>query len=191
VAIIASDTDRAAMRLHDIGIQIVKNEAGEIGCKFFAGGGMGRTPMIAPCIAEFVPALQMISFLEAALRVYNRHGRRDNKYKARIKILVHEIGVDEYAARCRKNSPISSRWASNRRRPSSNGSRRCSPIRASKAACRTISTAAIPISRCGSTRTSTPTSSRLCDRHDQPQAGGRHSGRRHRRPDPPDGRPGA
>jgi sulfite reductase (NADPH) hemoprotein beta-component len=97
VAIIASDTDRAAMRLHDIGIQIVKNEAGEIGCKFFAGGGMGRTPMIAPCIAEFVPALQMISFLEAALRVYNRHGRRDNKYKARIKILVHEIGVDEYA----------------------------------------------------------------------------------------------
>ncbi|NMN06273.1 MULTISPECIES: nitrite/sulfite reductase [unclassified Novosphingobium] len=97
VAIIASDTDRAAMRLHDIGIQIVKNEAGEIGCKFFAGGGMGRTPMIAPCIAEFVPALQMISFLEAALRVYNRHGRRDNKYKARIKILVHEIGVAEYS----------------------------------------------------------------------------------------------
>lgn len=96
VAIIASETDRAAMRLHDIGIQIVRNEAGEIGCKFFAGGGMGRTPMIAPCIAEFVPALQMISFLEAALRVYNRHGRRDNKYKARIKILVHEIGVAEY-----------------------------------------------------------------------------------------------
>lgn len=102
VAIIASDTDRAAMRLHDIGIQIVKNEAGEIGCKFFAGGGMGRTPMIAPCIAEFVPALQMISFLEAALRVYNRHGRRDNKYKARIKILVHEIGVDEYARQVRE-----------------------------------------------------------------------------------------
>lgn len=97
VAIIASETDRAAMRLHDIGIQIVKNGAGEIGCKFFAGGGMGRTPMIAPCIAEFVPALQMISFLEAALRVYNRHGRRDNKYKARIKILVHEIGVAEYS----------------------------------------------------------------------------------------------
>ncbi|GMM62173.1 nitrite/sulfite reductase [Novosphingobium pituita] len=102
VAIIASDTDRAAMRLHDIGIQIVKNEAGEIGCKFFAGGGMGRTPMIAPCIAQFVPALQMISFLEAALRVYNRHGRRDNKYKARIKILVHEIGVDEYARQVRE-----------------------------------------------------------------------------------------
>ncbi len=96
IAVIASDTDRAAMRLHDIGIQIVQNEAGEIGAKFYVGGGMGRTPMIAPVIREFVPALQMISYAEAALRVYNRYGRRDNKYKARIKILVHEIGADEY-----------------------------------------------------------------------------------------------
>jgi len=96
IAIIASETDRAAMKLHDIGIQLVKNEAGEIGCKFFVGGGMGRTPMIAPVINPFVPPLQMISYLEACLRVYNRYGRRDNKYKARIKILVHEIGADEY-----------------------------------------------------------------------------------------------
>jgi len=96
IAVIASDTDRAAMRLHDIGIQIVQNEAGEIGAKFYVGGGMGRTPMIAPVIREFVPALQLISYAEAALRVYNRYGRRDNKYKARIKILVHEIGADEY-----------------------------------------------------------------------------------------------
>ena len=96
IAVIASDTDRAAMRLHDIGIQIVQNEAGEIGAKFYVGGGMGRTPMIAPVIREFVPALQMISYAEACLRVYNRYGRRDNKYKARIKILVHEIGADEY-----------------------------------------------------------------------------------------------
>ncbi len=96
IAVIASDTDRAAMRLHDIGIQIVKNDAGEIGAKFHVGGGMGRTPMIGPMIREFVPALQMISYAEAALRVYNRYGRRDNKYKARIKILVHEIGADEY-----------------------------------------------------------------------------------------------
>jgi sulfite reductase (NADPH) hemoprotein beta-component len=95
-AVIASDTDRAAMRLHDIGIQIVANEAGEIGAKFHVGGGMGRTPMIAPVIREFVPALQMISYAEACLRVYNRYGRRDNKYKARIKILIHEIGADEY-----------------------------------------------------------------------------------------------
>ena len=96
MAVIASDTDRAAMRLHDIGIQIVRNAAGEIGAAFYVGGGMGRTPLIAPCINEFVPIDQMITYSEACLRVYNRYGRRDNKYKARIKILVHELGKDEY-----------------------------------------------------------------------------------------------
>ncbi|TXI80829.1 MAG: nitrite/sulfite reductase [Flavobacteriales bacterium] len=96
MAVIASDTDRAAMRLHDIGIQIVKNEAGELGAAFYVGGGMGRTPMIAPCINAFVPIGQMITYSEACLRVYNRYGRRDNKYKARIKILIHELGKDEY-----------------------------------------------------------------------------------------------
>ena len=96
MAVIASDTDRAALRLHDIGIQIVKNEAGEIGAAFYVGGGMGRTPMIAPCINPFVPIDQFITYSEACLRVYNRYGRRDNKYKARIKILVHELGKDEY-----------------------------------------------------------------------------------------------
>ncbi len=96
MAVIASDIDRAAMKLHDIGIQIVRNEAGEIGAAFYVGGGMGRTPMIAPLINGFVPIDQMITYSEACLRVYNRHGRRDNKYKARIKILVHELGKDEY-----------------------------------------------------------------------------------------------
>ncbi len=96
IAVIASDTDRAAMRLHDIGIQIVKNAAGEIGAAFYVGGGMGRTPIIAPLIREFVPLDQLITYSEACLRVYNRYGRRDNKYKARIKILVHELGKDEY-----------------------------------------------------------------------------------------------
>jgi sulfite reductase (NADPH) hemoprotein beta-component len=95
-AVIASDTDRAAMRLHDIGIQLVRNDAGELGAKFFVGGGMGRTPMIAPEIRDFVPADELISYAEACLRVYNRYGRRDNKYKARIKILVHELGKEEY-----------------------------------------------------------------------------------------------
>ncbi|SOB87586.1 sulfite reductase (NADPH) hemoprotein beta-component [Sphingomonas guangdongensis] len=95
IAVIASDTDRAAMRLHDIGIQLVKRD-GRIGARVFAGGGMGRTPMIAPEIAEFVPAEELLSFLEACLRVYNRHGRRDNIYKARIKILIHDLGADEY-----------------------------------------------------------------------------------------------
>jgi len=96
MAVIASDIDRAAMKLHDIGIQIVKNDAGEIGAAFYVGGGMGRTPMIAPCINPFVPIDQFITYSEACLRVYNRYGRRDNKYKARIKILVHELGKDEY-----------------------------------------------------------------------------------------------
>jgi sulfite reductase (NADPH) hemoprotein beta-component len=96
IAVIASEKDRAAMRLHDIGIKMVKNDAGEIGAQFYAGGGMGRTPMIAPMIRDFVPLDQLITFAEACLRVYNRYGRRDNKYKARIKILVHELGRDEY-----------------------------------------------------------------------------------------------
>jgi sulfite reductase (NADPH) hemoprotein beta-component len=96
IAVIASETDRAAMLLHDIGIRIVRNDAGEIGAAFYVGGGMGRTPMIAPLVREFVPLDQLITYAEACLRVYNRHGRRDNKYKARIKILVHELGKAEY-----------------------------------------------------------------------------------------------
>jgi sulfite reductase (NADPH) hemoprotein beta-component len=95
-AVIASETDRAAMRLHDIGINIVRNDAGELGAAFYVGGGMGRTPMIAPLINDFVPLDQLITYAEACLRVYNRYGRRDNKYKARIKILVHELGAEEY-----------------------------------------------------------------------------------------------
>lgn len=95
IAVIASEEDRAAMRLHDIGIQLVLKD-GELGAKFFVGGGMGRTPMIAPEIRDFVPADELISYAEACLRVYNRYGRRDNKYKARIKILVHELGAEEY-----------------------------------------------------------------------------------------------
>lgn len=96
ICVIASDTDRAAMKLHDIGIRMVKNDSGEVGAAFYVGGGMGRTPMIAPLIRDFVPLDQLITYSEACLRVYNRYGRRDNKYKARIKILVHELGADEY-----------------------------------------------------------------------------------------------
>ncbi len=96
IAVIASLKDRAAMRLHDIGVRIVRNDAGEIGAQFYAGGGMGRTPMIAPLIRDFVPLDHFITYAEACLRVYNRYGRRDNKYKARIKILIHELGAAEY-----------------------------------------------------------------------------------------------
>ncbi|MFN4095889.1 MAG: nitrite/sulfite reductase [Sphingomonas sp.] len=97
IAVIAADEDRAAMRLHDIGIQIVEQD-GVHGAAVYVGGGMGRTPMIAPLIKDFVPLEDLLSYIEACLRVYNRYGRRDNKYKARIKILVHEIGADSYRA---------------------------------------------------------------------------------------------
>jgi sulfite reductase (NADPH) hemoprotein beta-component len=95
IAVIAADEDRAAMRLHDIGIQLLERD-GTLGAKIFVGGGMGRTPMISHEIREFVTADELMSYLEACLRVYNRYGRRDNIYKARIKILLHEIGADEY-----------------------------------------------------------------------------------------------
>jgi sulfite reductase (NADPH) hemoprotein beta-component len=95
IAVIASDEDRAAMRLHDIGIQL-KERDGVLGAAFYVGGGMGRTPMIAPLIRDWVPAEDLLSYSEACLRVYNRYGRRDNVYKARIKILVHELGAEEY-----------------------------------------------------------------------------------------------
>jgi len=95
IAVIASDEDRAAMRLHDIGLQLVRRD-GQLGARVFVGGGMGRTPMIAPEIRDFVSSDDLLSYIEACLRVYNRYGRRDNIYKARIKILVHEIGADEY-----------------------------------------------------------------------------------------------
>ena len=95
IAVIAAEEDRAAMRLHDIGIQLVERD-GVLGARVFVGGGMGRTPMIAPEIRDFVTADELMSYLEATLRVYNRYGRRDNIYKARIKILVHELGADEF-----------------------------------------------------------------------------------------------
>ncbi len=95
IAVIASSEDRAAMRLHDIGLELVRKD-GALGARVFVGGGMGRTPMIAPEINPFVKADDLLSYLEACLRVYNRYGRRDNIYKARIKILIHEIGADEY-----------------------------------------------------------------------------------------------
>ncbi|PTS84168.1 sulfite reductase [Sphingomonas sp. HMWF008] len=95
IAVIGAEEDRAALRLHDIGIQLLERD-GELGGKIFVGGGMGRTPMISHEIRDFVTADDLLSYLEACLRVYNRYGRRDNIYKARIKILLHEIGPDEY-----------------------------------------------------------------------------------------------
>ena len=85
------DVDRAATTIHDIGVYIVKNTEGEIGYKILVGGGLGRTPIIGSVIREFLPQAELIAYLEAVLRVYNLYGRRDNKYKARIKILVKAL----------------------------------------------------------------------------------------------------
>lgn len=94
IAIVGSEHDRAAIQVHDIGLQLKKNEAGELGLAVYIGGGQGRTPMVAKKIRDFLPVEDMLTYVTAIVRVYNLYGRRDNKYKARIKILVHETGVD-------------------------------------------------------------------------------------------------
>ena len=97
IAVTGSTIDRAAIKLHDIGLELVQNDAGEIGLKVLVGGGMGRTPMLGHVIREWLPVADYLSYMEAILRVYNRHGRRDNIYKARIKILVNDLGAAEFA----------------------------------------------------------------------------------------------
>jgi sulfite reductase (NADPH) hemoprotein beta-component len=96
IAVTASQNDRAAIRLHDIGLRIHKNDAGDIGFEVIVGGGLGRTPYIGHTIREFLPKKHLLSYLEAVLRVYNLEGRRDNLYKARIKILINAGGVEKF-----------------------------------------------------------------------------------------------
>ncbi len=99
IAVSGSVEDRAATRVHDIGLQVVRNAAGETGFRVLVGGGLGRTPVIGEVIREFLPAPHLLTYLDAVLRVYNRFGRRDNKYKARIKILVKAMTVEGFAAK--------------------------------------------------------------------------------------------
>jgi sulfite reductase (NADPH) hemoprotein beta-component len=99
IAVTGARHDRAAIKAHDIGIRVLRNEAGEIGYELLVGGGLGRTPMIGKVVRDFLPKDQLLAFLEAMMRVYNLEGRRDNKYKARVKILVHEIGIEEFRGR--------------------------------------------------------------------------------------------
>ena len=96
IAVTAADTDRTAARAHDIGLKVLRNADGALGFEVMVGGGQGRTPYLAPTIKPFLPAGRLISYLEAVLRVYNRHGRRDTIYKARIKILVASLGAEEF-----------------------------------------------------------------------------------------------
>lgn len=97
IAVSASTQDRAATQLHDIGLHLVEDETGTIGFKVLVGGGLGRTPIIGQVIRPYLEKKHLLSYLEAIVRVYNLNGRRDNKYKARIKILVRETGVDAFA----------------------------------------------------------------------------------------------
>jgi len=105
IAVCGSEEDRAAFLLHDIGIQLVTNDQGESGFHIFVGGGLGRTPVIASSIREFLPREHLLTYLDAILRVYNRYGNRDNKYKARIKILVRAWTAEIFAER------VESEWA--------------------------------------------------------------------------------
>ncbi len=96
IAVTGATVDRTAALVHDIGVQAVRSERGEVGFRVFVGGGQGRTPMLGYAIREFLPAREVLNYFDAILRVYNLHGRRDNKYKARIKILVKELTQAEF-----------------------------------------------------------------------------------------------
>ena len=96
IAVTGAERDRAAIQTHDIGLHLKKNAVGELGFAVYVGGGQGRTPLVAKKIRDFLPEEHLLSYCTAILRVYNLYGRRDNKYKARIKILVHETGVEEF-----------------------------------------------------------------------------------------------
>ncbi len=102
IAVCGTQDDQAATQVHDIGLFIVRNEQGELGFRVLAGGGLGRTPVIGKEIRAFLPEKDLLTYLDAILRVYNREGRRDNKYKARIKILVKETGVDAFRDKVEK-----------------------------------------------------------------------------------------
>jgi sulfite reductase (NADPH) hemoprotein beta-component len=105
VAISGAAEDRAAIQVHDLGLQVVRNGDGEIGFKVYAGGGLGRTPLLGQVVQEFLPWQHLLTYTEALVRVFNRYGRRDNAYKARIKILVKALGRDEFAAQ------VESEWS--------------------------------------------------------------------------------
>lgn len=97
IAVSGTEEDRAAIHFHDIGLQLVKNDRGETGFKVIVGGGLGRTPIVGSVVRDFLPEKDILTYLESILRVYNLNGRRDNKYKARIKILVKSMGVEAFA----------------------------------------------------------------------------------------------
>src|SRR2546423_7241027 len=111
IAVSGSATDRAATLVHDIGVHAVRSAAGEVGFRVLVGGGLGRTPMIGHVIREFLPREEILNYLDAILRVYNRYGRRDNKFKARVKILVKDRTPAAFAR------DVEAEWSHLRGRP--------------------------------------------------------------------------
>jgi sulfite reductase (NADPH) hemoprotein beta-component len=105
IAVTGATRDRTALLVHDIGAQALRNAAGEVGFRVAVGGGQGRTPIVGQVIREFLPGAELLNYFDAILRVYNRYGRRDNKYRARIKILVREMGLPEFSRR------VEAEWA--------------------------------------------------------------------------------
>ena len=99
IAVTGALRDRAVIEAHDIGLRLIENDTRQLGFEVLAGGGMGRTPVIGKVLREFLPWRDLLSYLQAVMRVYNLEGRRDNKYKARIKILVNALGIDEFRRR--------------------------------------------------------------------------------------------
>ena len=109
IAVTGAAKDRAAVQWHDIGLHIVRDDAGEVGYTVYVGGGMGRIPVLATKVRAFLPKRELLSYLEAILRVYNRYGRRDNIHKARIKILVRDLGPEEFIRQ------VEEEWEASRR----------------------------------------------------------------------------
>jgi sulfite reductase (NADPH) hemoprotein beta-component len=105
IAVCGSESDRAAIHMHDIGLELVCDDNGDTGFKVLVGGGLGRTPVIGSVVREFLPKEHLLTYLDAVLRIYNQYGRRDNKYKARIKILVRAMGVESFAEK------VEAEWA--------------------------------------------------------------------------------
>lgn len=112
IAVCASKEDRAAILVHDIGVELIENDEGETGFRIYVGGGLGRSPYIGSAIADFLPKKHLLTYLDAIMRVYNQFGRRDNKYKARVKILVKAMGVDAF------REAVESEWAALKDGPS-------------------------------------------------------------------------
>jgi sulfite reductase (NADPH) hemoprotein beta-component len=110
IAVTAATPDRAAVKVHDIGLLMKKKASGDVGFEVMVGGGLGRTPYVGPTVRDWVSKQDLLSYLEAIMRVYNRYGRRDNKFKARIKILVHELGVPEFTRQVEEEFANQQAW---------------------------------------------------------------------------------